>query len=361
MRTKLSLAVLMLLLITGLVWINSPHTAIAPTPANPSSQAVLPKLPAHFVGTAHPEPAAGPRSAEHFREWLKEDLQHVPKLTPEQLEGYLRANHRNAESLLGALYTSGDHAFLREAMTNFPNDPKVAYAALYFGNLSPEDARQWADNFKRADPNNSMADYASALNYMKSGQPNLALQDMTAAASANWSDFSSQFVQNSEEAYRSAGYSDVDAKIAAQSQLLLPDLAQLKQLGQQLATLANSQQQSGDSASAQTTLQMDMQLGRQLSASQAQPLITTLVGYAIENIALSGMDPNAPYGSPGQTAQDQINQIQQQRDYLRSMTSQTENLVSIMSDDDFLTFLERRQSSGEINALQWATAKYTPQ
>lgn len=356
MRTKLSLAVLTLLFIAGLIWTNRPHPAIAPAVANSSSQPVLPKIPAHFVGTAHPEPA-GPQSSNHFREWLK-DLQHVPKLTPGQLEGYLRANHRNAESLLAALQTSGDHAFLREAMTNFPNDPKVAYAALFFGGLSPDEARQWADTFKRADPNNSMADYASALIYIKSGQPNLALQDMAAAANANWSDFTSQFMQSSEEAYRSAGYSDLDAKIAAQTQLLLPDLAQLKDLGQQLATLANSQQQSGDSASAQTTLQKDVQLGQQLAATRAQPTITTLVGFAIENNALSAMDPNASLGNNGQTVQDLLNQIQQQRDSIRSLTSQSENLVSMMSDDDFLAYLERRRSSGEISAIQWAMNKY---
>src|SRR5580704_16965399 len=104
MKTKFLPAVLMLLLVAGLVWINRPHPVVAPTPATLPPQAALPKLPAHFVGTSHPEHASEPKSSNHFREWLK-DGQPGPKLTPEQLEGYLRANHRNAESLLGALYT----------------------------------------------------------------------------------------------------------------------------------------------------------------------------------------------------------------------------------------------------------------
>jgi len=358
MKTKLLLAVLMLSFVAMLIWTNRSHPATAPTPPAPS-ESVLPKLPAHFVGTAHQQSDA-PQSTNHFREWIK-DGQHAPQLTPEQLEGYLQANHRNAESLLTALYTSHDHAFLREAITNFPNDPKVAYAALFFGNLPPEEARQWADNFKRAAPDNTMADYASALNYMKSGQPELAMQDMAAAAKNTWTDYSAQFIESSEEAYRAAGYSDLDAKTAAQTQLLLPDLGQLKQLGQQLATLAASYQQSGDAASAQTTLQMDMRLGQQLSATEVQPLITSLVGYAVQRIALAAMDPNAPYGDSGQTVQDQINQLSQQRENIKSLVNQSENVRSMMSDEDYLNYLERRQSFGELSAMHWAISKYGSQ
>ena len=285
-----------------------------------------------------------------------------PKLTPGQVQGYLSANHRNAGSLLGAFYTTGSRDFLREAMTNFPNDPKVAYAAIFFGNadgsLSPEQARQMSDSFKRNAPDNALADYASALSYMKSGQSDLALQDMGAATKLKWSDYTSDFIQSSEEAYRSAGYSDLDAKVASQAKLLLPDLGQLKQLSRDLASLAITYQQAGNPAAAQNALQMDLQLGQQLSASQTQPLITTLVGYAIENVALTAMDPNAPSGSSGQTVADLINQIQQQRDNIKTAASQSDTLLPLMSDEDVLNYLQRRHSFGEMNALQWAANKY---
>lgn len=246
-------------------------------------------------------------------------------------------------------------------MEKFPHDPRVAYTALFFGNLSPEEARQWADNFKQSAPGNTMADYASALNYLKSGQTDLAMQDMAAAGKGSWTDYSWEFMQNSEEAYRSAGYSDIDAKIAAQAPFELPDLAPLKQLGLQLNALAQTYQQAGDNTSAQNALQMNLQLGQQLSATDAQPLITTLVGMAVEKIAFSSMDPNAPYGNTGQTVQDQINQLTQERQYIRDITAQFQSVLPSLSDQDILSFYERRRTFGEPSAMQWAVSKYSPQ
>lgn len=361
MHAKVVVLVLPIALIAGLLWLDRGHPPLPQPVEQPSPQPALAKLPAHFIHDNHPQQAQT-RVTNHFREYVKDNS--IPKLTAEQLQGYLQSNHRNAESLLAAMQTSGDKSYLREAMQKYPNDPKVAYAALFFGgmfgDLSPQEARQWADTFKQVAPGNSMADYSSALNYLKSGQTDLALQDMAAAAKGTWNDYAWQFAQSNEEAYRAAGYSDLDSKIAGQ-ELLLPDLTQLKQLGVQINTLAQSYQQSGDTAAAQNALQMDIRLGQQLSAVQAQPLITTLVGYAVENIALSSMDPSAPFGDTGQTVQDQINQIAQQRNYIKSVVGQNEDLVNEMSDDDIYSFLQRRQSGGEISALQWAAAKYAPQ
>jgi hypothetical protein len=359
MKFGLSLATLLVLSIALLIFINRTPTAPQTDSHLSQPKAASPSLPRFVRAGSHAQPGE-PASRNHFREYLKDKP--FPKLTTEQIAGYLQANHRNAESLLTALQTTGDHSYLREAMQKFPSDPKVAYEALFFGDLSPQEARQWADAFKQNAPGNSMADYASALNYIKSGQPDLALQDMTAAGKASWTDYSAQFVLSDEEAYRAAGYSDIDAKFAAQSQLLLPDLGQLKQLGVQLNNLAQSYQQSGNTAAAQNAWQMDIQLGQQLSTTtQAQPLITTLVGYAVENIALSSMDPNAPFGNTGQTVQDQLNQIADQRAYIKSLTSQNEDLINEMSDDDIYSYFQRRQASGEISAIQWAAAKYSPQ
>ena len=137
----------------------------------------------------------------------------------------------------------------------------------------------------------------------------------------------------------------------------------LKQLGVQLNQLAQSYQQAGNSTSAQNTLQLDLQLGQQLSATDAQPLITTLVGMAVEKIALSSMDPTAPYGNTGQTVQDQIDQLTQQRQYIRDITAQFETLSPSMSDQDILSYHERRRTFGEPSAMQWIvgnTARSNP-
>src|SRR5215472_8572015 len=49
----------------------------------------------------------------------------MPALTLDQLKNYLEVNHRNAESLLAAYRATGQKALLDEALTNYPNDPRV--------------------------------------------------------------------------------------------------------------------------------------------------------------------------------------------------------------------------------------------
>jgi hypothetical protein len=56
----------------------------------------------------------------------------------------------------------------------------------------------------------------------------------------------------------------VEAKIVPAMQLLLPQLAQLKEVGRNLIDLANSYQESGDQASAESALQMAADLGQTL-------------------------------------------------------------------------------------------------
>src|SRR5215831_10605227 len=72
----------------------------------------------------------------------------VPKLSPEQIDTYLTQNKRNAESLLAAFRASSDTAYLKEAEEKFPNDPRVAYAAIFKCD-SPEERSQWLDRLKQ--------------------------------------------------------------------------------------------------------------------------------------------------------------------------------------------------------------------
>src|SRR5713226_5905031 len=130
-----------------------------------------------------------------------------------------------------------------------------------------------------------------------------------ASGKSGWQDYSQNFVQDAEEAYRAAGYSDVDAKTIASVSLLLPHLVELKQMGQNLTDAVNAYRQSGDAASAQSLLQMGTRFGQEITESPTQPLITTLVGIAIQRIMLNAMDQNAPYDNAGQTVQNRIDDL----------------------------------------------------
>ena len=282
-----------------------------------------------------------------------------PKLTSDQVAAYLQANGSGASSLLAAYRTSGDPALLREAMEKFPNDPQVAFEAVFDKSLPPEAQRQWLNTFEQSAPDNALPNYLSALNYFNVGQVDQGIQELTAAAGKSLDDYTLDRVQNDEEAYLSAGYSAAEAKEIGSFGIALPQLSQVRQLGQDMVDLANAYNQSGDPASARATLQMAVNLGQAYGGASAggSTDIGQLVGMAIEGMALSAMDPNSPYGGNGQTVQDQLDQLLQQRAALKALEQQAAPLVEAMSDQDWISFVDRFKSSGGVAANQWLVSK----
>lgn len=290
------------------------------------------------------------------------ETQDWPKLTMAQVEPYVDANHRSAGSLLAAFRTTSEPRYLREAMQKFPNDPRVNYAAAFSPDLSPEEQLQALANFKQSDPNNALPDYLLAAKDFKSGQQTEALQEMAEASKkSSWQDYTADFIQNAKEAYLSAGYSDTESKYIAAATALLPDLGQIKSVGVNLTDLAKSYQQSGDTVSAQSALQSAVNLGQQFNGATDQPLITTLVGIAIEKMAFNAMDPSTPYGDSGQTVRDQLSALTQQRESIRQLVNQEQGLVSQMNDQDLSNFLDRRRMFGYVPAMQWAQNRFGSQ
>jgi len=286
----------------------------------------------------------------------------APKLTTEQIDSYLKENRRNAASLLAAYRATNDPKLLQEAMERFPDDPQVAFHAVFKKDASPEERRQWLEAFKRNAPDNALASYLSALDYFKTGQANQAVQELIAASGrAHFQDYSADSVQNDEEAWRTAGYSVAESKTLASMLLVLPHLIQLKQLSQEMVSLANSYRQTGDEASAQAALQMGFNLGQRLDGSPGQALISQLVGIAIQSIALRAMEPNSPFGSGGQTVKDQLDELTRQRAAIRELTSQFDSLQQRMSDQDWISYKDRWRAFGEMAALRWMIGKHGQQ
>jgi len=192
-------------------------------------------------------------------------------------------------------------------MRKFPNDPQVAFEAAFKKDASSEERHQWLEALKKSDPENSLPDYLSALDYFKAGQTDQAVRELiSASGKKQFHDYTLDRVQDDEEAYLAAGYSAAEAKTIPSSQLLLPQLQQLKSLGLTLADLAKSYQQSGDEASAQAALQMAANLGQRYKSTPGETEVSWLVGMAVEGIALNAMNPNSPYGSDGQTVRESL-------------------------------------------------------
>lgn len=283
-----------------------------------------------------------------------------PSLTHEQVEAYLKANGRNAASLMAAFQVSDDQALLAEAMQRYPNDPQVDFRAAMDASLPPEQRRLWLNAFEQSAPDNALANYLSALDYFNSGQSGPAVQELNAAAGkTQFQDYSMDTLQNMTEAYLDAGYPPADAQIIAGTQLGLPQLNALKQLGQDMVGLAGSYQQSGDAASANLALQTAVNIGQSLGASGAPFLINSLVAMSVENNAFKAMDPGSAYGDTGQTVQNEMDQLNQQKTAMKGVNDQFYNaIVPQMSDQDWLNFEQREFIFGETAAEKWAVGKY---
>ena len=322
--------------------------------ANRSTRST-PRLPAPRVQAALPTEAA---PTNVIARMLKGG--DAPRLTKQHVESYLQENQRNAASLLAAYRSTGDPALLQEAMQKFPGDPHVAFEAAFKKGVSPEERRQWLDALKLSAPQNALADYLSAADHFKAGRTDQAVQDLIAASGkSQFQDYTLERVQDDEEAYRAAGYSVAEAKAIPAAQLLLPQLAQMKELSQNLNELAKSYRQAGDESSAQAILQMTATLGQRYSiVSPGEPEISQLVGIAMERIALNGMDANAPYGNDGRTVKDRLDQLAQQNTEIRQIAEQTEALLSRMTEQDWISYKDRWRNFGEEAAGRWLINKY---
>jgi hypothetical protein len=320
------------------------------------------RLPAPHVQFAAPPPEApapGPTNLyARFNALFKDG---PPKLSAAQTDTYLKANGRKASSLLAAYRTSGDLVLLKEAREKYPNDPQVAFESVFDKELSPEEHGQWLNAFEKSAPDNALANYLSALHYFKAGQTDQAVQELTAASGKGFYDYTLERAQDDAEAYLSAGYSAVEAEVLASGQLELPQLHEIKQLGQNLVDLAKAYSQSGDLASAQAALQTAMILGRRYSGDASATGISQLVGMSVERMALSAMDPNSPYGGNGQTVQDQLNQIDQQRAAYKELVEQIKPLLPIMPEQDGINYRNRQRLFGPQAAMRWLVSKYAQQ
>jgi tetratricopeptide (TPR) repeat protein len=313
-----------------------------------------PRLPAPRMAAELPaaEPV-GAKPAEWISALLKGEWPARP--TPEQLEPFLNENRRSAESLLAAFRATDDPAYLREATETYPDHPHVAFAAL-FRSQSPEETRHWIKTLQRADPNNALADYLAARDYFNAGEIDQAVRELVSASGkTRWQDYSGDFIQNAEEAYRAVGCSEAEAKTIASLGLPLPHLAQLRNLGQHIGELAGLYRQAGDDASAQAALQMGVVLAQRISQGSGPVwLIQDMVSLATEQRLLEGVDPAMPYDAGGRRVKDRIDEITAYRDELKQWGRIADDLLQNLAEPDLVKFLDRWKVSGELAALRWA-------
>ena len=323
----------------------------------PTPQTSEPTAQTRSVPTAPPieEPSSpAPTPTNHWRLALLGKDGEIPPVSREEIERWIALNHTNADCLLAARQAGAGREFLLAALEKYPNDPRVLFNALTLDD-SPEAKRERLERFKTAAPENALPEYLSAREHLKNSQPELALQDLLAAAQKpQFQDYSMDATQNAEELYMAAGKSPAEGKALAAFGVLLPHLAQLKGLAQDMATLQSQYIAAGDTSSAETLAQYGLQLSQQLSTGEgSRYLIDQLVGYAVERIVLKPLDPQKNYDFLQGTVQDRFTDLDAKKAEAKQTSQFLDQWMTTASDSDLVNYFERLKVYGEAGALKW--------
>jgi len=333
-----------------------------PVPANALANRALQARVAAPQATSRP--VTNSSSAVPFREtqFYSFLTNKVPKLTLAQIEPYLQANGRSAASLLAGFRTTTNAALLTEAMEKYPTDPQVAFAAAIRLDAPAGERRQWLDAFKQSAPDNLLANYLSALDYLNAGQVEEGVQDLAAASGkAQFLDYSKDSIQADEQAYLAAGYPPGEAGMLANTFLAEPQLVAVKELGGKLTELAASYRATGDESSRMSALQMAVDMGRRLSEPSAgETLLRQALGISVERAALSALDPASSYGTDGQTVQQRLDELVEQKKTIRALADQADALWKTLSGQDWVDYHSQLAASGEEMAIRWLVANRGP-
>ena len=272
------------------------------------------------------------------------------QLTSEETAEYLRRYGTNVETLLATQKKD----YIKLAAELFPNDPRVQLAVIG-RDIFPEARREWLDRFKQSAPDNALASYLSAREYLKDGNREQGVKDFAEAAKRpHFDDYTLEQVQNMEDAQLSAGRSLFEAKVAAGSGLLLPQLAPLKGLAQDIQKMQKEYIAAGDIASAEALAQMGHPLSQQLTTGESSRcLINQLVGIAIERILLNPLPAESQPAFLNGTVQQRIDEMTAFRKSVRDLTADHLPMLSAATENEIISYFDRMKIQGEYKSMLW--------
>ena len=299
---------------------------------------------------AEPEP---PRALLGWVDQMLKNQMSSP-VTKEALDRWFESGHTNAGDFLAARQVGENAQYLTNALERFPNDPRVLMAATAWKD-GPDAHRERLARFKAAAPDNALADYLSAWNEFQAGNPEKALADLAAATQKKgFDDYTKDAMQTAEELLLGAGRSPAEAKTLGTSTTLLPHLAQLKKLSQNVAELQGQYLAAGDQESAVRLAQMGVQLGNHLTeGGGSHTLIGELVGIAIQKAVVTSLPPDSTYDFLQGDPTTYQSRLTERRAAFRENMPNFEAWVRNATEADILQYFDRYQTEGESSAMKW--------
>ncbi|HEV2694431.1 MAG TPA: hypothetical protein VG347_16175 [Verrucomicrobiae bacterium] len=286
------------------------------------------------------------------------------KITREQAQAWLAKHDRNAMSLLAVFRATGGKNYLSEAAKIFPDDPRVVLAILS-RDVFPAERRKWLELFKASSPSNSLANYLSAENYFKEGQPDEAVRELGEAAGKSQFDNCAREIQaNSEQLYKDVGKSPAGAATEAMADMTEEDvleLADVRRVAYAIKNLMQDKLAAGEVETVNHLAQTGMMMAEKLnSGDSGKILINKLMGNASEVLVLSALDQNLPCNFlGGLTPAQAVQQIKEEPRPSRELAARFFAAYPEVSGFEMTGYHQRSMIYGKAEAMQWVVEQQT--
>ncbi|HEY6227583.1 MAG TPA: hypothetical protein VI282_10725 [Verrucomicrobiae bacterium] len=279
------------------------------------------------------------------------------KLSEQEIYLYVQAKGSNALSLVAAFESTRDKDYLKSAAEKFPSDPFVQAKALMWLDMSDEERAKMIEDFKKSAPTNAFANFLAAQMALKRGDTKGAMAELAAAKEKGYDEYDRESAQGLEDAYLFAGRPEAEAKTLGMAEITLPQLAQFKEMGRKFVDMAEKAAASGDTKRQQELLMVNWAIGQKLRESTGlTPVITELVGIAMQNITLGKWPADAPIMD--RTKDDVLAGNTAARKELQSLVPAFDKWFPTAPDEEIINYMETLKTSGERQAFAWLKEKH---
>jgi len=317
---------------------------------------------------------ADSNDAGTFKDWLENPPDFGLLFPQEYIEKILRENNNRVDLLLAAVlfrsYTAEPEfkqKLLKELAAAAGDQAAVQAAMILAGNLmgnTTEGMKEWIDRLKASDPQNALANYFAAIEAFKRNDPDTVLAELlTAQGKTGYNDYMPTFWDAREEFFRTAGYPEAEAKMLAASGLLMPNLAEFRQVANSALDTATKRQETSDYAGALEITGSISALGRQLEQSTSGTLVEELVGIALETKALN--EYKAIYAAQDDTAgtarvNQRLAELEAIKQEIKTLTPALDPFLKTADSATVAAYFDRMRQYGELQALRDLAAGKIP-
>lgn len=274
-----------------------------------------------------------------------------PEVSAEQINAFLENNRRSPSALLAASRVANNIEFLREAAKAAPGD-KAVQLELAVRGVTPEEKREALDRYRGLDPNNSYGDYLAALLDFQQGRTGEAVANLELADKhSEYQVPRAETRQPCEDLYLSAGLTPVEAKAAAMFLQPTVYLAPMSQLANYLANINPLGIQARDEATNARLLQSALGFSRKISGDQTL-IISEMMRISVETRVLRAFPQDETLPGYGKTPAQRLEELNAERTEIATLGKDSAAIQADMTESEFLKYLKRVESEGEVNALR---------